>query len=217
MFLLVSRSDALVVCALFAWPIGCASEIALPKNEIKFVLDCCLHATLYQKHCKQFFSISWWSYTNQTKKIYAYHPPQGGSFGPFFPHFCVLLLFYVLLFLENFNLFISNLVQMTCYTLTVTRLKSVMSFCNLGCFGGHFGYVSLFLFLRNIQLFNIFSLRWLPHQKKLLQYFPLCWEPYWGILDKFFGTFLCFLKTVQCYLIKFCTYIRTKKIQVVAI
>ena len=102
----------LIVCALFARPNGCASETALPKNEIRFVQACCLHPTLFLKLCKEFFSISWWSYTNQTKKIQSYHSPQGGCYGLFFAHFCVLLLFYVLLFFDNFNLLISNLAQM---------------------------------------------------------------------------------------------------------
>ena len=102
----------LIVCALFARPNGCASETALPKNEIRFAQACCLHATLFLKLCKEFFSISWWSYTNQTKKIQSYHSPQGDCYGLFFAHFCVLLLFYVLLFFENFNFLISNLAQM---------------------------------------------------------------------------------------------------------
>ena len=99
----------------------------------------------------------------------------------------------------------------SCYTLTVTKLKPVIKFSNLGCSGGHFGYVSLFLFLGKIQLFNIFSLGCLPYQKKFLQYVLLRWQPFWGVLDKLWGTLFCFLKTAQFYLMKFCSCIKTKK------
>ena len=160
----------LIVCALFARPNGCASETALPKNEIRFVQVCCLHPTLFLKLCKEFFSISWWSYTNQTKKIQSITLLKGAVMGYFLPisAYCYSFMFFYFLTTSTFSYPIWH--RCSCYTLTVTKLKPIMKFSNLGCSGGHFGYVSLFLFLRKIQLFNIFSLGCSPYQKKYLQY-----------------------------------------------
>ena len=75
---------------------------------------------------------------------------KGTVMGYFLPisAYCYSFMFFYFLKTSTFSYPIWH--RCSCYTLTVTKLKPIMKFSNLGCSGGHFGYVSLFLFLGKI-------------------------------------------------------------------
>ena len=147
-----------------------------------------LYVPVFLKFSKDFIGIVL-VVKNRKRKNYTCHSSRGGCFGVFYDHFCLSLLLYVLVFLENCLIFSHEIFYRCCwYYCDYPLNKKVLRVCvtlqgaNLGYVEPFLGYVTLFfgnclMFSHEISLMYLSYTLMVTIQK---HFFGVAiWRPFW--------------------------------------